>query len=164
MVCHGTPGEEKLCENIARAMPSPTFDALDNVALLHEVKTLVGRCNSITTHLLAHLAEVDARRAFVEVACPSLYKYCIYELRMSEDKAQRRVQAAGAVRHFPVLLDMLTNASIHLTGILLQAPHLTADNHTALRCRPHNNLAALQDFGREFMLRKKAQAPQHGAG
>ncbi len=82
------------------------------------LKTLVGRSNSITAHVLAHLAEVDACRAYLEVACPSLYKYCIYELRISEDKAQRRVQAARSV-----LLDMLTNASIHLTGILLLAPY-----------------------------------------
>ncbi|HMR08233.1 MAG TPA: HNH endonuclease signature motif containing protein, partial [Polyangiaceae bacterium] len=36
---------------------------------------------------------------------------------------------------------------------------MTLDN-LALRCRPHNDLAAQQDFGREFMLRKKAQARQ----
>ena len=122
-------------QDTALAMPRTSFDALDNVALLHEVKTLVGRSNSITAHLLAHLAEVDARGAYLEVACPSLYKYCIYELRMSEDAAQRRVQAARAVRHFPLLLDILTDASIHLTGILLLAPHLTADNHAEVLAR-----------------------------
>ena len=122
-------------ENLACALPRPTFDTVDDTSLLRDLKSLVGRSNTLTAHILAHLAEVDARRAYREVACPSLYKYCVYELRMSEDEAQRRVQAARAVRHFPVLLDMLAEASIHLTGILLLAPHLTADNDADVLAR-----------------------------
>jgi hypothetical protein len=124
-------------EDLACALPRPSFDTVDDASLLRDLKSLVGRSNALTAHVLAHLAEVDARGAYREVACASLYKYCIYELRMSEDEAQRRVQAARAVRHFPVLLDMLADASIHLTGILLLAPHLTAENqaHVLARAR-----------------------------
>jgi hypothetical protein len=120
---------------LACALPRPTFEAVDDASLLRDLKSLVGRSNALTAHVLAHLAEVDARGAYREVACASLYKYCIYELRMSEDEAQRRVQAARAVRHFPILLDMLADASIHLTGILLLAPHLTAENHADVLAR-----------------------------
>jgi hypothetical protein len=122
-------------EDLACALPRPTFDTVDDASLLRDLKSLVGRSNSLTAHVLAHLAEVDARGAYREAACASLYKYCIYELRMSEDEAQRRVQAARAVRHFPILLDMLADASIHLTGILLLAPHLTAESHADVLAR-----------------------------
>jgi hypothetical protein len=74
-------------ENLACALPRPTFDTVDDASLLRELKSLVGRSNALTAHVLAHLAEVDARGAYREVACASLHKYCIYELRMSEDEA-----------------------------------------------------------------------------
>ena len=54
---------------------------------------------------------------------------------MSEDEAQRRCRAARLCRQFPVLYDMLADASIHLTGILLLGPHLTDDNHRDLLAR-----------------------------
>src|SRR6185295_3318504 len=38
-------------------------------------------------------------------------------------------------RQFPVLLDMLADASLHLTGILLIGPHLTEANQSELLAR-----------------------------
>ncbi|MET0413559.1 MAG: hypothetical protein ABW217_19785, partial [Polyangiaceae bacterium] len=69
------------------------------------------------------------------MACATLYTYCVYELRMSEDEAQRRCRAARLCRQFPLLFEMLGNASIHLTGILLLGPHLTDDNHRDVLAR-----------------------------
>ena len=37
-------------------------------------------------------------------------------------------------------------------------------NNLALRCRPHNDLAAQQDFGREFIVRKKGQRRRRSSG
>ena len=100
-----------------------------------EVKTLAGRYNGLTAELLAHLAEVDARGIYRERACSSLYTYCVYELRLSEDEAQRRARAARTARTFPVLFEMLAEGAIHLTGLLLLAPYLTAENHAELLAR-----------------------------
>jgi len=55
--------------------------------------------------LLAHLAEVEARGVHRTRACSSLYTYCIYELRMSEDAAFRRAAAAKLAKRFPALFD-----------------------------------------------------------
>src|SRR5574339_525389 len=76
--------------------------AVSDDALHVQVKTLTGRHNALTADLLAHLAEVDARGIYRERACSSLYSYCVYELRFSEDEAQRRSQAARTARQFPV--------------------------------------------------------------
>ena len=78
---------------------------------------------------------MDARGIYRERACSSLYTYCVYELRLSEDEAQRRVRAARTARAFPVLFEMLADGAIHLTGLLLLAPYLTADNHVELLAR-----------------------------
>ena len=54
---------------------------------------------------------------------------------MSEDEAQRRCRAARLCRQFPLLFEMLADASIHLTGILLLGPHLTDENHREVLAR-----------------------------
>jgi hypothetical protein len=106
----------------------------DDVLLTH-LKRLTGTANELTAQLLAHLAEVEARGIHRNMACATLYTYCVYELRMSEDEAQRRCRASRLCRQFPLLFAMLSDASIHLTGILLLAPHLTDDNHRELLAR-----------------------------
>ena len=111
------------------------LDAISDDALHVQVKTLTGRHNALTAELLAHLAEVDARGIYRERACSSLYTYCVYELRLSEDDAQRRARAAKTARAFPILLEMLSEGAIHLTGLLLLAPHLTEENHAELLAR-----------------------------
>jgi hypothetical protein len=69
--------------------PNALSDLADEV--LHgEVKRLAGRANTLLAELLARLAEIEARSIHRERACASLYAYCVYELRMSEDEAQRR--------------------------------------------------------------------------
>jgi hypothetical protein len=111
------------------------LDQVSDDALHAGVKTLAGRYNVLTADLLAHLAEVDARGIYRERACSSLYTYCVYELRLSEDEAQRRAKAARTAREFPVLFEMLAEGAIHLTGLLLLAPYLTRENHGELWAR-----------------------------
>src|SRR4051794_10902626 len=114
-------------------MESPT--QLTDASLHSELKRLVGSSNSLTSQLVAPLAEVEARGIHRERACSSLYMYCVYELRMSEDEAQRRCRAARLARQFPILLEMLAEGSLHLTGILLLGPHLAEGNQAELLAR-----------------------------
>ena len=101
---------------------------LSDRELLAKTRELVGRSNQVFAALLAHLAEVDARGLHRTRACASLYTYCIYELRFSEDAAARRAGAAKLVKRFPLLLDAIANGELHLTGLLMLGPHLTAEN------------------------------------
>jgi hypothetical protein len=78
--------------------------------------------------LLAYLGEVEARGLHRKRACSSLYAYCIYELRLSEDAACRRVAAARLVKRFPVLFGAVERGELHLTGLLSLGPHLTEGN------------------------------------
>ncbi len=108
---------------------------LSDDVLLTSVKRLTGTSNQLTAQLLAHLGEVEARGIHRNAACATLYTYCVYELRMSEDEAQRRCRAARLCRQSPLLLAMLADASIHLTGILLLGPHLTEENQHEVLAR-----------------------------
>ena len=108
---------------------------LDDDSLLRSLKRHVGSSNRLNALVLAHLAEVDARGAYRQWACDTLAAYCVYELRLSEDEAQRRCRAARVARQFPVLFEMLADASIHLTGIVLLAPYLTPENHREVLAR-----------------------------
>src|SRR5688572_2590483 len=108
------------------ASTAPT--ELSDAELLTVTRGLVGRSNQLLASLLAHLGEVEARGIHRTRACASLYGYCIYELRFSEDEAFRRVTAARLVRRFPALLDAVASGELHLTGLLMLGPLLTADN------------------------------------
>jgi hypothetical protein len=106
--------------------PSPA--ELSDAELLTATRRLVGRSNQLLAALLAHLGEVEARGIHRTRACSSLYTYCIYELRYSEDEAFRRVAAARLVRRFPALLNAIASGELRLTGLLMLGPHLTKEN------------------------------------
>jgi hypothetical protein len=105
-----------------------SLEELSDAELLAGTRGLVGRSNRLLAELLAHLGEVEARGVHRTRACSSLYTYCIYELRFSEDEAFRRVAAARLVRRFPALLDAVASGELHLTGLLMLGPHLTEAN------------------------------------
>ena len=115
--------------------PGYALEDVSDADLLTATRGLVGRSNQLLAALLAHLAEVEARGIHRERACASLYTYCIYELRFSEDEALRRVSAARLARRFPAVLNAVTAGELHLTGLLLLGPHLTEQNLTEVLAR-----------------------------
>jgi 5-methylcytosine-specific restriction endonuclease McrA len=119
------------------ASQNPSPSELSDAELLTATRRLVGRSNQLLAALLAHLSEVEARGIHRIRVCASLYTYCIYELRYSEDEAFRRVAAARLVRRFPALLDAIAAGELHLTGLLMLGPHLTKENvsHVLLRAK-----------------------------
>ena len=108
---------------------------LADAELLTSTRRLVGASNKLLSQLLLHLAEVETRGIHRTRACASLYTYCIYELRLSEDAAARRSSAARLVKRFPLLLDAIAAGELHLTGLLMLGPHLTPENHVEVLAR-----------------------------
>jgi 5-methylcytosine-specific restriction endonuclease McrA len=101
---------------------------LPDPVLLSDLSELVARDRATTAELLAHLAEVDARRLYLPAAYPSMYAWCVGELKLSEDAAAKRIQAARVARRFPAIFPMLADGRLHLTGLNLLAPYLEPDN------------------------------------
>ena len=101
---------------------------LSDSSLRREPNTPVARDRALTSALLAHLAEFDSRRLYLAAANPSMFAYCVGELRFSEEAAFKRIRAARMARRFPVILGMLADGRLHLTAVVMLASVLTQDN------------------------------------
>jgi 5-methylcytosine-specific restriction endonuclease McrA len=113
-------------------MQNYTLTHLSDAVLLRDLVALVAQDRVTTAMVLAHIAEVDARRLYAPAGYPSMHAYCVDELRLSEDAAKKRIQAARAARQFPAIFHALAEGQLHLTGVCLLAPHLTLENARGL--------------------------------
>ena len=77
---------------------------------------------------LADLGEFDARKLYLPAAYPSMLAYCKARLPLPEDTSRRHIHAARTARRFPAILPALADGRLHLSGVLLLAPHLTTEN------------------------------------
>ena len=96
-----------------------------------EANRLVNASCMRTAELIAHLAEIAERKAFLPEHT-SLWKYCLEKLNLSEGQANTRLQVANVCREYPLLLDALYRNEISLTIAARLAPHLTEDNAKAV--------------------------------
>jgi hypothetical protein len=101
---------------------------LTDEELIVDLKAAASRERAATAELIALLAEMDARHLYLEEGYSSLFVYCTKCLRLSEHAAYGRIEAARAVRKFPIVLELLTDGSITLTTVCLLASHLTVEN------------------------------------
>jgi hypothetical protein len=102
--------------------------------LLHRLERVVRQSRRVESVLVAHIAEVDARRVYVRHA-PSMYAYCTRILHLSEHEAYVRIAVARVSRRYPELLAMLADGRLHLSGIAKLVPHLTDENRHELLAR-----------------------------
>src|ERR1044071_5831635 len=101
--------------------------------LLARLEMLAGREREVLVELVAHLAALDSRSAlYASQGYGSLFSYCTQALRLSEDAACNRIEAARACRRFPVILDLLASGAVTLTAVRLLGRHLTPENHRAV--------------------------------
>jgi hypothetical protein len=101
---------------------------LSDAVLSRGLASLVAQDRTTTAAMLAHLAEVDARKLYLPAAYPSMYEYCVHELGPSEDAACNRIQAARVARQFPAILEAVADGRLHLSAVRLLGPCLTPEN------------------------------------
>jgi hypothetical protein len=109
-------------------MPVYALTHIADEKLLADLAALVSSDRQTTAMLIAHIAEVDARELFKPAACSSMHAYCTRVLHLSADAAFTRIRAARAGREFPQIFDAIADGRVHLSGVVLLAPHLRADN------------------------------------
>ena len=97
-------------------------------ALLEALSNLSARSAGLEADLLVHLGEVEARGLALELGFRSLFSYCMEVLHFSESVAFHRITAARAARRFPEILERIRSDELHLSGLRLLVPHLTAEN------------------------------------
>ena len=101
---------------------------LSDKVLLSNLSALVVQGREQTAVLLAHIAEVEARRLYVPAGYPSMYEYCVRKLHFSEDGALKRIRVARRARLHPGLFAAIADGRISLSAALLLAPNLTSAN------------------------------------
>ena len=100
--------------------------------LLARVESLARCEREATVSLVAHLAELDARRLYLGAGFSSLFAYCCEVLHLSEPAAYNRIEVARAARGFPAILPLLAEGLLSLATVRLLASHLTVENQGEL--------------------------------
>jgi hypothetical protein len=108
------------------------LESLSDDALLAGLADVLCQYRRVESSFIAHIAEVDPRRLFARYACPSMFVYCLNVLHLSEGETNLRIAVARAAREHPVLLEMLADGRLHLSGIARLAPVLTPGNRDVL--------------------------------
>lgn len=109
-----------------------TVARLSDEALLAQVKLLAARERGATADLVAHLAELESRRGYLADGWGSLFEYCRNVLRLSEDAAYNRVEAARVALRFPLVLQLMADGSVSVTTVRRLRHVLTPANHVAV--------------------------------
>jgi len=102
--------------------------------LLRRLSEILQESRRVEVELIAHIGEVDQRRLYARQAS-SMFVYCTETLHLSRAEAFLRIAVARAARKHPVLLSMLEDGRLHLSGIAKLAPVLTEANRDALLAR-----------------------------
>jgi hypothetical protein len=111
------------------------LQSISDDELLRRLAELTQQSRRVESDLVAHIAEVDERRLYAREASPSMFAYCTEVLHLSEAEAYLRITAARASRRHPLLLSMLADGRLHVSGIGRLAPHLTGQNAEELLTR-----------------------------
>jgi 5-methylcytosine-specific restriction endonuclease McrA len=106
--------------------------SLSDPEILLQLPALLTRERAAMADVIEFLVEIERRELFLEQACSSLYSFCMERLGYSEDEAMKRVRVTRLAEKMPSVLDELRSGALHLTGLFLLAPYLTAQNAEAL--------------------------------
>ena len=137
----------------------PNLKAVSDDELLCRLSELLQSSRRVEADLIAHIAEVDARGLYAREAAPSMFAYCMDVLHLSEPETALRIRVARVSREHPMVLTMLRDGRIHLSGVALLAPLLTRDNREALLERAvHNSKRQILELIAELTPRPSAPA------
>lgn len=105
---------------------------LTDAQLIASLKTLVLDERKCLVAVLRHLREMDRRRLADESGFPSLFEYCVRELRYAHGATARLIHASRAAAKYPVLYRALERGLLSLTTVSMLAPYLTRQNYREL--------------------------------
>src|SRR5450755_4622948 len=103
-----------------------------NEELLAALSALVKRERELLADFLAHLAELDERRLFLELGFPSLFAYCTDALGLSRSSAGRRIAAARVCRRFPEAFARAARGELQLSVLCELGKYLNPANASEL--------------------------------
>ena len=93
-----------------------TIGVLSDRELLRQTSTLVHHERHLQGAIIDHLAEIEARRLFLERGCSSLFDYAVRELGYSDAAAGRRIGAVRLCADQPGARERLRDGSLTLSA------------------------------------------------
>jgi uncharacterized small protein (DUF1192 family) len=122
--------------------------------LLRRLGALARESRRVEADLVAHIGEVDERRLYARFAFPSMFAYCTEALHLTEAEAYRRITVARAAREHPMLLPMLRDGRLHVSGLALLVGRLTSANREdVLRRATHASRREIERLAAELAPR-----------
>ncbi len=82
-----------------------------------KLKSLHAEERALTRLILDHIAEVDRRKFFLGMGFSSLFEYLVKEIGYSEGSAQRRIDAARAMRLIPEIGEKIETGALNLMQV-----------------------------------------------
>jgi hypothetical protein len=135
------------------------LESIPDDELLRRLTELMRQSRRVESDVVAHIGEVEQRRLYAREASPSMFSYCTEVLHLSEAEAYLRIAVARASRAHPMLLTMLGDGRLHLTGIVKLAPHLTQENRdTLLERATHRSKRQIEELVAEIAPRPDVPA------
>ena len=86
---------------------------LSDDALLLDAKSTAGKTAHDNAKLLTRIAEIGKRRLFLREGYSSLKVYCVRELGLCDEAAEKRITAAHITDRFPAVLMALAENRLH---------------------------------------------------
>jgi len=100
----------------ARLTITSTIGVLSDRELLRQTSTLVRHERHLQGAIIDHLAEIEARRLFLQRGCSSLFDYAVRELGYSDAAAGRRIGAVRLCADQPGARERLRDGSLTLSA------------------------------------------------
>jgi hypothetical protein len=139
-------------------MKLESISKISDDELLLRLSALLKSSRRVEAELIAHIGEADQRRLYASRAS-SMFKYCTEILNLSEHEAYLRIEVARASRKHPVLLEMLADGRLHLSGIGILQRHLTeANRDSLLRKATHRSKRQIEELIAELAPKPDVQA------
>jgi 5-methylcytosine-specific restriction endonuclease McrA len=109
-----------------------SYSRMADQLLLRTLASVATRDRATTAEMLALIAEVDKRQLFRDEGFPSMFRYCVVKLHMSEDVACKRIMAARAARRFPVIIPAVADGRLNVSTVALMSQALKTSQGEAL--------------------------------
>ena len=87
-----------------------------NEDLVAALSVLVRRENDALSDLLAHLAELDERRLYLDLGFTSLFAYCTEALGFCKSSAGRRIAVARVCKRYPEAFARVASGELQLSN------------------------------------------------
>jgi 5-methylcytosine-specific restriction endonuclease McrA len=101
---------------------------LGNGALRSGMVAAVPKFHLASATVIAHLAEFDARRLYVPEGYPSMARFCVGELGLTEQVALKLIRVGRTALQFPDIFLALADGRLNSTAVIMLAPWLTREN------------------------------------